>query len=288
MSNEARLQVEHLGYRLGREWLIKDVTLDVSPGFTALTGPNGAGKTTLMRAMAGVILPTRGNIRIVGRSGPGFNPLGYIPQFPGAYENLTGSELLLRTAWWDSPSEIRRRQDQARAVMEAMAIGHLRNRLGRHLSPSEKRRLALAGVWMRRVQVVLWDEPTAGLDPEQRLNFWQDLYELARLDDAPPMFLISTHLLSEVERYCDNLIIMNRGRMRHQGPVKDLIATARGHSYFVDSRDRLLTVLDTGRMDERGYWVLAEADRSDLRQRVPDLLDAYLWALHGQDRRRSL
>lgn len=287
MSHETLLQVEHLGYRLGQRWLIKDVTTNVSPGFTALTGPNGAGKSTLMRAMAGVIPPTRGTVQIVGRPDPLRNYLGYIPQFPGAYENLTCSEFLLRTAWWDSPSQMRRVKDKAHWVMDEMGIGYLRERLGRHLTSSEKRRLALACVWMRVVQAILLDEPTAGLDPEQRLNFWQDLYELARREGAPRIFLITTHVLSEVERYCDNLIIMNHGQMRHQGPVNEFIDTARGHTYFVDARDRLLTLLDTGRVDESGYWVLAERGLSELRQRVPDLVDAYLWALYGQDRRQS-
>ncbi len=281
MSQETVLRVEDLAYQQGRLWLIKGITFDLAPGFTALIGPNGAGKSTLMRTIAGLLHAARGRLflgttrdtRLIARR------IGYIPQFPGAYDNLSPLEFLVRTAWWDQ-SGGRHLFQRAEAVLERLGLLDVKQQPGRLLHPSERRRLALASVWMRRVRVVLLDEPTAGLDPEQRLAFWQELYLLDSLPESPESYLITTHLLSEVESYCDAVLLLDRGRVRYDGSVRDFIATAHGHAFVAPGRFPAVPHIDTGRFSDTGVWVLAAAPGEGLIPRTPDLTDAYLWALN--------
>lgn len=280
------LRVEQLGYHAGRRWLIKDVNFDLTSGFTALTGPNGAGKSTLLRTIASVFAPQRGRVSMPQVSGQEVaRQIGYIPQFPGAYEHMTPYQFLLRTAWWDQPRNWGLLRGRANQVLEKLNLTSLRDRPGRELPMADRRRVALASVWMRNVRVVLLDEPTAGLDPQERLAFWQELYRLHRMPDTPEAYLITTHLLSEVTQYCDAILILDRGHVRHHGPVHHFIRTATGHTFIAPESDHSSTYIDTGRSSDEGAWVVAAKGTDTLTAREPDLLDAYLWTLYGSELR---
>lgn len=282
MSNPEILHVSNLGYRAAHRWLLRDVTFDAGSGITALLGPNGAGKSTLMRTLAGLLTPQRGGFQVGSReSRSNRQRIGYIPQFPGAYDHLTVQEFLVRTAWWDSPRELAAIVKTCDEVLERLQLTAVRNVLGRCLTPSLRRRVALASLWLRRAEVVLLDEPTAGLDPEERAAFWRELYRLRRLPESPETYLVTTHLLSEVEYYCDALVLLDHGRTRFVGTVQHFVETARGHAYCAQDLVRDAGWVDTGRLSEAGYWVVADQGDPRLSPREPDLTDAYLWSIRG-------
>lgn len=281
------LVVDNLGYRVRGRWLVRDVSFVLPEGFTAIIGPNGAGKSSLMRTLAGLFPPTRGSLSL-GALGTGpaevTRRIGYIPQFPGAYEHLTPVEFLVRSAWWDTPRHVEILSEQARQILAKLDLSGVESVPGRRLTLSERRRVALACLWMRKAAVVLLDEPTAGLDPQERLAFWRQLFLLRRLPDAPTAYLITTHLLSEVERYCDAVLLLHRGRVYHFGPVSEFIDTARGHSFTATAAGDFI---DTGRFSSQGTWVLADRAVAGLIPRPADIVDAYLWSLWQLAQRRS-
>lgn len=213
-------RIEDLGYRIANRWIFRGVSFGISAGVTALIGPNGAGKSTLLRLLAGIYTPTAGRIRHEGVESAGRT--GYVPQFPGIYPQLTVQEYLERTLLWAMPqpsAAIRREQISA-------AIRHFRlppDRLGRYLGQTERRQVALAELWLRQVGLALVDEPTAGLDPEERLVFWQQLSQWQRLTTVTPAVLVTTHLLSEVEAYANQVIVLGNGRILYAGSLPDFL-----------------------------------------------------------------
>ena len=284
MARAAMLRVENVGFRIHGHWLVRNVSFTLTEGITALVGPNGAGKSTLLRLLAGLLPLHRGRALLQREDG---RPLGvgYIPQFPGAYERLTPREFLVRTAWWDKRGDIASLGAKAEQVLARFDLDPIKNTPGQRLHISQRRRVALASLWMRNVGVVLLDEPTAGLDPEERLAFWQELYHLRELEEAPRSYLVTTHLLSEAELYCDALIFLDQGGVRHQGPLVQFPSLARSHAFFAPGPRFSPTVIDTGRFSPEGYWVLATHAQEGLSPREPDVVDAYLWTLHQRNPR---
>lgn len=276
------LTVERLGCRLGRRWLIQEVSFDLEPGFTALVGPNGAGKSTLMRAIAGLIPVSSGSLSLTdGPPGKAVSrQIAYIPQFPGAYDHISVRDYLVRTAWWDRHRPLAQIQHEVNELLHQLQLDDIAHYRGRMLHPSLRRRVALASAWLRQVQVVFFDEPTAGLDPQERLAFWQQLYRLRSLPNSPVAYLISTHLLAEVQSYCNYVLLLSHGRIRQQSTVKDFVRTVQGHAYYACDPPNNSTLIDTGRYSREGYWVLAPQAAESLLPRHPDLIDAYLWELN--------
>lgn len=280
------LSVQSLGYRTAQRWLLKDVSFALGPGFTAMVGPNGAGKSTLMRTISGLLPAMGGSLTVENsESGDATRKIGYIPQFPGTYDNLTPRQFLLRTGWWDNPRQLSDLQLKVDGVLDRMDLNSVASTPGRALHVSVRRRVALASVWMRNVAVVLLDEPTAGLDPEERLAFWQELYRLRHLADGPRAYLITTHLLAEVDRYCESMVLLDHGRTRYSGPVSGFIDSARGHAFLAPELPSGFAGVETGRFSRQGHWIVAAAAAESWYPRQPDIVDAYLWAIHGSELR---
>jgi ABC-2 type transport system ATP-binding protein len=198
------------------------VSLEVAPGgITALVGPNGAGKTTLLRCIAGLQTPVAGSVFIGGvdaiRSRRECHRLlGYLSDFFGVYDRLTVRQCLEYMAM----AHGLRGSDVARAVArtsERVAItGYLEARAGT-LSRGLRQRLALGQAVVHDPQFLLLDEPASGLDPEARRGL---SLLLTRLQEAGTTLIVSSHLLSELEDYCTDILILDRGRVVHQRSVR--------------------------------------------------------------------
>ncbi len=285
-SQRIVLTVENLSHQTGKRWLLHNCSFTLPRGFTALLGPNGAGKSTLLRTVCGLLPADGGQVYLFDEAlRPGISfQIGYIPQFPGIYPHLTSRQFLHRTALWskmqDGP-ELRTRID---AVMEKLHLSSVADAHGHTLHSGQRRRLALASLWIREVAVVLLDEPTAGLDAQERLNFWQELYELSRSPDSPLSYLITTHLLSEAEAYCSHLVFLQDGQVRLSGSIAELSRLAQDKSYWVGSLTSVSMGIDTGRVSDGWHAVLSsEAPQSTWKPRQADLLDGYLWLVRGGD-----
>jgi ABC-2 type transport system ATP-binding protein len=210
-----------LGKRYRRRWALRGCTLSVPAGrVVGLVGANGAGKTTLLHLAAGLLEPTEGDVTVLGeRPGSGRGPLarvGFVAQDAPVYSGLTvGEHLRLGERLnpsWDG--------DFARTRVERLGLDP-RQRAGR-LSGGQRSQLALTVAIGKRPELLLLDEPVASLDPLARREFLQDL--MALVAERGPTVVLSSHLLSDIERVCDYLIVLAGGEVRLAGDVDDLLA----------------------------------------------------------------
>ena len=221
------LQTERLGKRYGRLWALRDCTLATPEGrIIALVGPNGAGKTTLLQLVAGLLAPTEGTVRVFGEAARANTPaalarVGFVAQDHPLYKGFTVAELLrmgrrlnLRGQW-----------DQALAELRLAAVGvPLKQRAGK-LSGGQQAQVALAMALAKRPRLLLLDEPVASLDPLARREFMQTLMGAAVEDGLT--VVLSSHVVAELERVCDHLVLLTSGRVRLAGEVDELIASHR-------------------------------------------------------------
>lgn len=211
----------NLGKRYGRRWALRSCTLLIPAGrVVGLVGANGAGKTTLMHLVVGLLQPSEGSITVLGEcpSGSGHLPrIGFVAQDAPVYASLSVGEHLrlgqrLNLRWDDKFAAGRIRR---------LELDH-KQWAGR-LSGGQRSQLALTLAMGKRPELLVLDEPVASLDPLARREFLQDLMELVA--ELAPTVVLSSHLLSDVERVCDHLIVLANGQVQLEGPVDELLAT---------------------------------------------------------------
>jgi len=245
------VQVSGLTRRFGRAVAVAGVELEIGVGVFGLLGPNGAGKTSLLRMMATAVPPSSGTLRLLDR-----DPLvhgqrreirrriGYLPQTPGYYPGFTVTEFVEYFALLKEMPAGRVHDAVATAVERVGLADRARARL-RTLSGGMLRRAAIAQAIVNEPELLLLDEPTAGLDPEQRVAFRALLRELGQRATV----VVSTHLVEDVGAACGQVALMDKGRIIFHGTPGELIARGAGH----DTGDAPL---------ERGYTAVLSAVRS--------------------------
>jgi ABC-type multidrug transport system ATPase subunit len=193
---------------------LQGVDLEIPAGMFGLLGPNGAGKTTLMKIVAGLLEPTSGEVGFDGKDVL-TDPmsvradLGYLPQDFGFYPNLTGEQMLiylLRLKGVDSPSSLKK---LAGELLERVNLGFAAKRKVRGYSGGMRQRLGIAQAIAGNPKLIIVDEPTAGLDPEERQRFYRILAELA----SDRLVLLSTHIVEDVAVLCPRFAVISRGRL---------------------------------------------------------------------------
>jgi ABC-2 type transport system ATP-binding protein len=218
------LETVALGKRYGRRWALTDCTLSIPTGkVVGLVGPNGAGKTTLLHLAVGLLEPSAGTISVLGdRPGSGPAPLarfGFLAQDSPAYARLTVAQHL-RMGQWLNPT-----WDAAFAASRAEELGlDLRQRAGT-LSGGERAQLALTLAVAKRPELLLLDEPVAALDPLARREFLQTLMEVVAVHGVS--VVLASHLLADLERVCDYLVVLVAGRVALEGDVETLLSSHR-------------------------------------------------------------
>jgi ABC-2 type transport system ATP-binding protein len=217
------LETSRLGKRYGRTWALRECTLNLPAGHVgALVGPNGAGKTTLLQLAVGLLRPSAGQVRVFGRD-PRARPLevlsriGFVAQDTPLYRGFTVSDLLaygrhMNSLW-----------DQQGALDRLTALGIPLDRAVGRLSGGQQAQVALAMALAKRPDLVLLDEPLASLDPLARREFLRVLMQAATQDGLSVM--LSSHILSDLERVCDYLIILSAARVQLAGEIEELVAT---------------------------------------------------------------
>ena len=216
------IEASGLGQRYGRRWALADCTLAVPAGrVVGLVGPNGAGKTTLLQLAAGLLAPDLGIIRVLGER-PASTPaqiarVGFVAQDAPVYAGLSVAGHL-RMGGWLSPG-----WDSGLAARRISRLGlDLRQRAG-SLSGGQRAQLALTLATAKRPDLLLLDEPLASLDPLARREFLQDLMETVA--EQQVSVVLSSHLISDIERVCDYLIVLVASRVRVAGETEELLAT---------------------------------------------------------------
>ncbi|MEU5785158.1 ABC transporter ATP-binding protein [Micromonospora lupini] len=224
------VEISDLTRRFGRTEAVAGVTMQAGPGVFGLLGPNGAGKTSLLRMMATVIAPTSGRIRLLGRDPGQYGQrrqirrrLGYVPQQLGYYPRFTVVEFVEYFALLKEMPPARVHHAVATAV-ERVGLGDKATARLRTLSGGMLRRVGIAQAIVNDPELLLLDEPTAGLDPEQRVAFRALLRDLAQRATV----MVSTHLVEDVGAACGQVALMDRGKIVFQGTPQELTARAEG------------------------------------------------------------
>jgi ABC-2 type transport system ATP-binding protein len=225
------VEMTGLTRRFGRTLAVAGVDLQAGPGVFGLLGPNGAGKTSLLRMMATAVPPTSGRLRLLGRDPGRPGPrreirrrLGYLPQQLGYYPGFTAAEFVEYFALLKEVPAARVPAAVAAALDRAELAGQARARL-RTLSGGMLRRVGIAQAIVNQPDLLLLDEPTAGLDPEQRVAFRAVLRELGQRATV----VVSTHLVEDVGAACARVALLDQGKIVFSGTPDELAAQGMGH-----------------------------------------------------------
>lgn len=280
-----RINLNHLSmiYPNGRQAL-KDISLTLeSPSLIGLVGPNGAGKSTLMKLLVAGLLPTGGTISVddvpLSRCEKKLKEkLGYLPQDFGLYDELTVREFL------DYMAALKGIRDSKAAIESAiLATGLEEKRKARikTLSGGQRQRVGIAQALLGAPEFLILDEPTVGLDPEDRIRFRNFFSQTAQ----DKLVLLSTHIIEDVQSVCDRLIVIDRGQILFIGRPEELVLQARGHvGVFLEqgggektSALRIISRVNTAEgVLCRG---VAEVLPQEARSVEPTLEDAYLYLI---------
>lgn len=217
------IQVEKLTKRYRNFLAVDAISFEAQPGeIVGLLGPNGAGKTTTMRMLTGFMPPSSGSAKIAGfdiftDSLEVRKKVGYLPERVPIYPDMTVKGYV---TFWAQLRGIRNPSKQVEAVLEKVNLADRRNTLVRNLSKGMRQRLGLAQALVHDPQVVILDEPTIGIDPQQVIEVRESVRDLGQKHTV----LFSTHILSEAEQVCDRVVIINKGKIVAQGAPATLRA----------------------------------------------------------------
>lgn len=222
------LSLDRLTKHYGNKIAVDCVSATLKPGVYGLLGANGAGKTTLMRMLCAILESTSGEVLLDGKEitsmGADYrNVLGYLPQDFGYYPNYTALEFLMYVAALKGiPKDIARRR--AKELLDVVGLSHVTNKKVKTFSGGMKQRVGIAQALLNNPGILILDEPTAGLDPKERVRFRNLLSEYA----GDKIVILSTHIVSDVEAIADEVLLMKKGRFVLQGTVPELTGKAEG------------------------------------------------------------
>ena len=229
-----------VGKSYGRTTALTDVDLTLGLGITGLLGPNGAGKTTMLRILATALAADAGSVRILGEDPTTADGrvavrrrLGYVPQETGFPRGFTAFAFVDYIAILKEWSDQRARETEVRRVIDLVGLTDVATKRVSSLSGGQRRRVVLAQALLGRPDLLVLDEPTAGLDPAQRGRL-RDV--LGRVGESATV-LISTHQTEDVAALCERVVVLDAGRILFDGAVSDLVAQAAGRVWMAAERD---------------------------------------------------
>lgn len=214
---------------------LSDINLRIENGMFGLLGPNGAGKSTLMRILVTLMTPSHGSVSVNGydlinNRGDIRKMLGYLPQDFRFFTKLKTWEFLDYAASLSGVSSKKTRLSKVDEWLEKVGLFDVRERNANKLSGGMKRRLGIAQALIGDPKIIVVDEPTTGLDPEERIRFRNILSELSQKD---VIIILSTHIVGDISSICQNLALLNNGKVGFNGSPEELISTTRGHVWQV-------------------------------------------------------
>ena len=273
------------------------VSLEIESGMFGLVGPNGAGKTTLMRIICGILRQTRGtvtfnHIDINGKREELQSLIGYLPQEFGTYENMTAFQYLdyqaLLKGLWDS-------EQRSKAVEQALEAVHLednRDHKIKTFSGGMKQRIGIAQTLLHLPRILVVDEPTAGLDPRERIKFRNLLSELAR----ERIVIFSTHIIEDISSSCNRVAVLVEGKVEFLGTPREMVELAQGFVWQARiTGEEFETIRSTARIihhirDGNLIRVRILAAHKPLEAAIPvtpTLEDSYMWLLSGNSKEKN-
>jgi ABC-type multidrug transport system ATPase subunit len=277
-------------YKTGKKAL-SNISLEVSnPNFIGLLGPNGAGKSTFMKLLVSKIIPTSGEIIVDGYSIQKHEKelrkqLGYLPQSFGLYDELTVYEFL------DYMCALKEIKNNVKDIIgQAIEQTNLQEKSKfkiKTLSGGQRQRVGIAQVLLGNPELIILDEPTVGLDPEERIKF-RNIFSQTANDK---IVLLSTHIIDDIQAICNRIIIINNGTILFDGTSPDLIKAVHGHVGFIEEKDnealekriggkyKITSKLFTG--NGISCRVIGKEIESSIPLIEPTLEDAYTYVIHN-------
>ena len=269
------------------------VSLNIGNGMFGLLGPNGAGKTTLMRIICGILEQSYGKVWINGLDTQRMREelqglIGYLPQEFGSYENMTAHEYLHYQAMLKNIIDVKTREERVTYVLNAVHMEERRHEKISSYSGGMKQRMGIAQILLHLPRILVVDEPTAGLDPRERIRFRNLLVELSR----ERVVIFSTHIIEDISSSCNQVAVLNKGKLRYFGKPIEMTKEAEGHVWQFN-----IPAKDFGTFIENHLVVHHMSDGENVRVRVisesspwegavnatPNLEDAYLWLLRRKE-----
>jgi len=281
-EDTAAVRVDCVSRRYGATRALDEVGLTLERGITGLLGPNGAGKTTLLSILATVNEPDAGRVSVFGldpRDGAERveirRRLGYLPQELGYHRHFTVAAFLDYVAILKEITDRHRRAEEVARVLAAIGLERYARKRIRALSGGMRQRLGIAQALLGNPDLLVLDEPTAGLDPEQRLRFRELLSDLP----GDPVIVLSTHQADDIAAICPNVIVLLEGQVRFAGSPSGLAAAAGGQVWSADDRDHGAHLSWRG---GDGRWRhVGDRPPADAELVAPTVEDGYLMLSHA-------
>jgi len=269
---------------------LQNVNLDIATGMFGLLGPNGAGKSTLMKILATLETPSSGEVFINGAEIHAQrqqirSSLGYLPQFFGVYPQLTGAEFL---AYMAKLNGVTRREIRETVHQTLANVGLLeaRDRKAKTYSGGMMRRLGIAQALVGNPRLLIVDEPTTGLDPEERIRFRNLLTEISR----DKVIILSTHIVGDISSTCEDLAVLAKGKVAYRGHPANLISQAVGKVWqvlctetdFPKIASRMQVISTVPKAPHLLLRVVGEPIAGyDMQLLPPNLEDAYMYFMES-------
>jgi len=269
------------------------VSMTIGNGMFGLLGPNGAGKTTLMRIICGILEQSYGKVWINGldtlkKREELQGLIGYLPQEFGSYENMTAHEYLHYLAMLKNITDAKTREERVTYVLQAVHMEERRHEKIGSYSGGMKQRMGIAQILLHLPRILVVDEPTAGLDPRERIRFRNLLVELSR----ERVVIFSTHIIEDISSSCNQVAVLNKGKLRYLGKPIEMTREAEGHVWqfnipadaFGKFVEEHLVVHHMSETDSVRVRVIAESSPwENAVAATPNLEDAYLWLLRKKN-----
>ena len=280
--------IDNLSKRYGKKEAIKSVSLTIPNGMYGLLGRNGAGKTSLMRILATLSVPTTGEVKLNGVSiketAKIREMVGYLPQDFSMYRSMTVFGVMDYLGLLSNiPDKVRK--ERIHELLDKVNLKDNAKTKVKALSGGMKRRLGIAQALLHNPQIIIVDEPTAGLDPEERIRFRNLLSDFA----VGRIVLLSTHIASDIESTCDGVAVLNDGRLIFHGSTEELIQQADGKVYLITASKKM-----DRHIKEKYVCLNMNNSRAGMQYRIlsdtlpeekgtiqpPTLEDGYMYLLH--------
>jgi ABC-type multidrug transport system ATPase subunit len=269
---------------------LNGIDLKIGIGMFGLLGPNGAGKTTLMRILAGIVNASSGTLRVDGQdltteSGKQAVKaiLGYLPQELGMYPELSAAQFVDYMAILKGIDDPRQRRQRVEKVLDLVGLSESAGRKIKGFSGGMKRRVGIAQALVNDPKLLIVDEPTAGLDPEERIRFRNLLVNLA----SERTVLLSTHIVEDIGQTCRDVAVLARGRVLFRGSPAELTQAATGHVWTLtasglEKPDHGLTIVSMLHLaDSTQYRLVGDTinEYPTAEPVQPGLEDGYVWLM---------
>ena len=290
------IKVEHLVKRYGANYALNDVSFEIGEGeIVGLLGPNGAGKSTTMNILTGYLSTTSGEayvggINILENPIEAKKYIGFLPEQPPVYGDMTVMEYM--NFVYELKSASQPREEHIAEILSTVKLTDVKNRLIRNLSKGYRQRVGIAQALVGDPKVIIFDEPTVGLDPKQILEVRNLLRSLAKRHTV----ILSTHILSEVQAVCERVIIINKGKIIANERTEDITKTIEDNYHYeikicgpmrevaaaIENIHGVRSVNQTGVRDADSYAYVVESDKGvDVRKSIFNLCASRGWAIIG-------